>query len=70
MISNRQRLALEQQRDRALLAALSTECRLRREQAIEQLRAAKAAGDLVRYQQLTEEWRRHPRVFGAAPPPV
>jgi hypothetical protein len=62
MISHR--LGLERKRDRALLTALLLECRLRREQAIEQLRAAKASGDFTHYQQLMEEWRRHPNVFG------
>jgi hypothetical protein len=63
-------LDLEQRRDEALLEALLAECRLRRARLLEELGKAKAAGDLAAYQRLVREWRRHPRVFGAGPPPV
>jgi hypothetical protein len=68
MISNRQRLELEL--DRAWLAVLRDECEVRRARLIDELRKAKAAGDLAAYRRLTEEWRRHPHVFGEGPPPV
>jgi hypothetical protein len=68
MISNREQLELEL--ERAWLAVLRDECEVRRARLLEELRKAKAAGDLSVYRRLMEEWRRHPRVFGERPPPI
>jgi len=49
---------------------LLDEAQQRRERLLEELQAARTAGDLGRYRELVREWRRFPRVYGEGPPPV
>jgi hypothetical protein len=68
MLSNRQ--YLERRFAMWRLGVLKEEVARRRAQLIEDLRAARSDGDLGRYCMLLQQWRRHPRLYGTAPPPT
>jgi len=67
-MTRRERFGLELMK--AGLRILRAEAQQRRGAMIEELQAARTAGDLGRYRELVREWRRFPRVYGEGPPPV
>jgi hypothetical protein len=67
-MTRRERFGLELMK--AGLQILRAEAQQRRGAMIEELQAARMAGDLATYGRLREEWLRFPRIFGAGEPPI
>ena len=67
-MTRRERFGLELMK--AGLRILRAEAQQRRGAMIEELQAARMAGDLATYRWLREEWLRFPRIFGAGEPPI